>query len=78
MINIARTKCYNYGKKGHYAWDFPEPKKVLSSTCSPELYVCSHALVANSLPNWVVDTGASKHIVRDRAGFVNFQWYPVG
>jgi len=47
-------------------------------TYSPELYVCSHALVANSFSNWVVDTGASKHIVCDQAGFVDFHQYQVG
>jgi len=50
-INIACVKFYKCGKKGRHAQDCPEPKKVPSSTCSPELYVCSHALVANSFPN---------------------------
>ena len=77
-INIGRVKCYNCGKKGHYAWDYPEPQRIPFSTYSVDLYVCFHALVANSFPNWIVDMGASKHIVRDRAGFVNFHWYPVG
>ena len=75
---IARVKFYNCGKKGHYTRDYPEPKKVPFFTYSPELYVCSHALVAKSFPNWIVDTGASKHIVRDRAGFVDFHRFPVG
>ena len=63
--NIAQVKCYNYGKKCHYTRDCPEPREVPFSTYSPELYVCSHALIANSLLNWIVDTGASKHIVPD-------------
>ena len=49
-------KCYNYGKKCHFAWDCPEPPKVLFYTHAPELYVCSCALVANLLPNWIVGT----------------------
>ena len=28
--------------------------------------------------NWIVDTGASKHVVRDRASFVEFHRYLVG
>ena len=76
--NIARVKCYNCAKKGHFARDCPEPPRVPLSSHTPELYVCSYALVANSLPNWIVDTGASKHIVRDRDGFVEFHRYPVG
>jgi len=52
-------------------------KKVLFSTLSPTLYVSSHALVANMIPTWIVDTGASKH-VRDKASFVDFHRYSVG
>ena len=64
-------------KKGHFARDCSEPPKVPLSSHTPTLFVCSHALVANSLPNWIVDTGASKNIVRDK-GFVDFHRYPVG
>ena len=70
--NIAPVKCYNFGKKGHYTRDCPEPQKVPFSTYSPKLYVCSHVLVANSLCNWIVNTGASKHIVGDQVGVIDF------
>ena len=66
---MARVTCYNYRKKGHYARDCPKPTQVPSSSFPTdqlcELLVCSHAFVANSFPNWIVDSGASKHIVRD-------------
>ena len=70
--SIARVKCYNCGKKGHYARDCPEPSKVPFLTKTPDVNVCSHAFVANSLRQWIVDTGATKHIVQDKAGFVEF------
>jgi len=53
-------------------------QKILFSTYFPKLYVCSHALVANSFPNWIIDMGASKHIVRDRAGSMDFHCCPLG
>jgi len=43
-----------------------------------ELLVCSQAFVAKFFPNWIIDTGASKHVVQDQAGFVDFHPYPVG
>ena len=76
--NTAHVTCYNCRKKGHYAWDCPEPTKVPSSSPPVELLVCFHAFVAKSFPNWIVDSRASKHVVEDRAGFVDFHPCPVG
>jgi len=41
-------------------------------------YVCSHAFVANSLSQWIVDMGTTKHIVQDKASLMEFYCYPVG
>jgi len=38
----------------------------------------SHAFVAKFFPNRIVDSGASKHVVQDQVGFVDFHLYPVG
>ena len=67
-------KCYNCGRKGHYVRDIP---KVLLPTKILDINVCSHAFVANSLPQWIVDMRATKHIVQDKAGFVEFHRYSV-
>ena len=75
---MARVKCYNYEKKGQFARDCPEPAKVASSTKTPELQVCSYVFIASSFPRWIVDTGATKYILHDRAVFVEFHHYPVG
>ena len=68
--------CYN-GRKGHYAWDCPEPSKVPFPTKIPDESVYSYAFVANSLPEWIEYTGANKHIVQNWAGFVKFHPYLV-
>jgi len=76
--SIARVKCYNCGRKGHYTQDCPEPSKVPFPTKTPDVNVYSYAFVANSLPQWIVDTGTIKHIVQDKAGFMEFYRYSVG
>ena len=48
--DIACMKCCDYRKKGHFAQDCLEPAKVPISNKTPELYICFHAFVANSLP----------------------------
>ena len=75
--NIAFVKCYNCDKRAHYSQDCFEPSKVFP-TKTPDIYVCSHAFVANCLPQWVVDTGATKLMVHGKAGFMEFHHYPMG
>ena len=75
--NIARVKCYNYGKKNHFTRDCSKPSKVPFFTHTPKVYVCSHTLVVNSFPSWILDARSSNQIVRDRDGFVDFHCYLV-
>jgi len=62
--------CYNCKKNGHNAQDCPKPANIPPSTKTPELYVCSHAFVANSFSQWIVDTWATKHIVWEKVRFI--------
>ena len=75
----SRLTCFNRGKKGHFSRDCTEPKKVdpfLSSF--HEQYVASIVLLADQYPLWIVDSGATNHVARDRATYVEYRRVPAG
>ena len=57
--------CYNCDKKGHFAHFCTEPKKVTPFS-DASLYVTSCLMLTDSHPSWIVGSGATEHITRDR------------
>ncbi|OMO71233.1 hypothetical protein COLO4_28342 [Corchorus olitorius] len=54
-------------KKPKHKW-----VKIHASPKSIYTFVCAHVLVAQLFPDWIVDTCANEHVVRDRDGFVDY------
>ena len=71
-----KVKCFNCHKKGHFARDCTKPKKVTNSRTFSNIRVCSHVFISHSLPDWIVDPRATKHIARDQVGRVDYRNLP--
>ena len=77
MKNISKLKCYNYGNKGHFAYDCKEPKNVNDlSIVVNTINVARSVLLTESFPLWTVDSGAMDHVAKDRSAFVEYRRIP--
>jgi hypothetical protein len=70
--------CFNCGKPCHFARNCTEPKVMFNHKHPSNLYVSSCLMLAESIPFWTIDSGATDHIVRDRTTFVEFCRIPKG
>jgi len=72
------TTCFNRDKKGCFTRDCIEPKNVIPNLSSCFIFITSHVMVAHPSSDWIVDSGATKHVARDRIGFVEYRQIPSG
>ena len=76
-LNLARVKCYNCQQKGHFAKSCTAPKKVLSIySFVSELCVSSSTFLTESHPLWILHSGATGYVTKERDIFVEFRCLP--
>ncbi|KAH0747420.1 hypothetical protein KY285_009077 [Solanum tuberosum] len=69
----SKMKCYNCQELRYLARECTEPKKVAFLNASlSATYVSSTSLLTESYPMWIVDSGSTDHVSRDREAFVEF------
>lgn len=56
--------------------DYAEPNKVDPQTIFLYSFVYLNVIIAKSLHTWMVDTGATKHVTRDRNWLIDYHRVP--
>lgn len=74
LKNEGQNKCFYCGKSGHnksQCW-FKKIKEQNKSNYKRNAFVVSNSLQEYNQSQWLVDSGASEHMCRDRALFTSF------
>jgi len=76
--NLAKVKRFNCNQMGHYACDCTKYKKMLYYAHASDFNVAGFFFLFETNPIWIIDSGATDHIARDREAFLDFQCVPWG
>ena len=76
--DLSKIKCFRCNKLGHYArscgnGDAKVTCKNLSNIC-----VSSSIFLTESNAQWIIDSGATDHVAKDRGSYVEYRRIPTG
>jgi len=72
MKILAKVKYFNRNQIGHYAYDCTDPKKVIYYAHMNDFNVASSIFLSETNPMWIVVSGVTYNIARDRETFMHF------
>ena len=76
-MEITKDKAVEQQKKGKGKF-FGKKIVILCSYSLSEFNVSSTVLLTDSYPLWTMDSGATDHVARDRAAYVEYRRIPTG
>ncbi|KAM2213096.1 hypothetical protein ACFX1S_023316 [Malus domestica] len=71
------STCYNCGETGHYRYKCPKRRKN-NKTPKELILTVSEALIAEDQGQWWIDSGATRHVSKDKSCFINFKEKALG
>src|SRR5262249_7329095 len=79
-FDLKKVKCYACQKMGHFARDCTQQNDQDQVSCNTIIrhfsYVSSTVFLTESHPLWILDSGATDHVSKDRGSFVEYRRLP--
>ena len=73
----SSVQCFNCGKRGHYARDCRKKKADNGERQDDHSNVAFNAIQGNTSDCWIMDSGATAHMCKDKDAFIDYTASPT-